>query len=95
MDTPYAQAAFSRYLPARLAGTASTREFRFATPEDVVLHKLDWYRQGGECSERQWSDVLGVVRVQATRLDRDYMREWAAKIGVDDLLVRLLAAAGA
>lgn len=94
-ETAYAKAAFSRYLPARLVGAGSTREFRFATPEDVVLHKLDWYRQGGECSERQWSDVLGVLRVQATRLDRAYMREWSSRLGVDDLLAKALAAATA
>lgn len=94
-DTPYAKASFARYRSARLVGAGSSREFRFATPEDVVLHKLDWYRKGGESSERQWSDVLGVLRVQATRLDRAYMREWSSRLGVDDLLAKALAAATA
>lgn len=92
-DTPYAKASFARYRSARLAGAGSIREFRFATPEDVVLHKLDWYRKGGESSERQWSDVLGVLRVQAAQLDRAYMQEWSSRLGVDDLLAKALAAA--
>lgn len=65
-----------------------------ASPEDVVLHKLKWYRKGGETSERQWLDVLGVLKVQADRLDRDYMRSWARRLGVEDLLERAVREAG-
>jgi hypothetical protein len=89
-DSPYARAAFARYTMAKLAGTSSDREFRFATPEDVVLHKLDWYRQGGETSERQWADVVSVMRIQVGRLDLDYMRQWAPSIDVADLLERVV-----
>ncbi len=35
-----------------------------ASPEDTVLAKLQWYRQGGGVSDRQWTDVLGVLKVQ-------------------------------
>jgi hypothetical protein len=41
---------------------------------------------GGEVSERQWSDVLGVLRVTGARLDQDYLRRAAALLGVEDLL---------
>lgn len=91
-DSPYARAAFGRHTLAKLVGTSSERLFRFATPEDVVLHKLDWYRQGGETSERQWSDILSVLRIQTGRLDLDYMRQWAPSIEVADLLDRVLRA---
>lgn len=90
-DTPFAQAAFSRFSLARIVGSDEPREFRFATPEDIVLHKLDWYQKGGETSDRQWLDVLGVLRVQLGKLDLGYMRHWASEIQVDDLLVRALA----
>lgn len=89
----YARAAFSRHVLARLAGSGSSREFRFATPEDIVLHKLDWYRKGGEISERQWLDILGILRIRANLLDLAYMRQWAPEIQVDDLLERALAEA--
>lgn len=36
---------------------------RFASPEDTLLHKLVWYKLGNEISDRQWGDILGVLRV--------------------------------
>jgi hypothetical protein len=63
---------------------------RFATAEDTLLYKLVWYRLGGEQSERQWSDVLGVIKVQAERLDRAYLRRWGKHLKVSDLLDRAL-----
>lgn len=61
-----------------------------ATAEDTVLRKLEWYRAGGETSERQWNDLRGVVRVSGDKLDRDYLQHWAKYLKVDDLLERLL-----
>lgn len=56
--------------------------------EDIVLSKLEWYRMGSEVSDRQWSDVLGVLKVQGSRLDRDYIHRMAVELGVADLLER-------
>jgi hypothetical protein len=63
-------------------------------PEDAVLSKLDWYRRGGEVSENQWRDVLGMLRQQAERLDVGYLRMWAGELGVADLLDRACREAG-
>jgi hypothetical protein len=57
-----------------------------------VLAKLEWFRRGGEVSERQWWDVVGVLRV-ARDADREYLRTWARALDVTDLLDRALAAA--
>jgi len=62
--------------------------------EDIVLAKLEWYRMGGEVSDRQWRDVLGVLKVQAGRLDQDYVRRMAVELDVTELLERAQEEAG-
>ena len=52
-----------------------------ASPEDTLLAKLEWYRRGGESSERQWSDILGLLRVRTGRLDLAYLADWASALG--------------
>jgi hypothetical protein len=61
-----------------------------SSPEDLVLRKLAWYRAGGHSSDRQWRDVLGVLKVQRGRLDLAHLRRWAGVLGVDELLERAL-----
>ncbi len=56
------------------------------SPEDVTLSKLEWYRMGDEVSDRQWRDILGVLKTRAGELDLDYLRKWAQELKVTDLL---------
>lgn len=60
------------------------------TPEDILLQKLRWYRLGGEVSDRQWRDVLGIIAVQDRALDDAYLRSGADLLAVTDLLDRAL-----
>jgi hypothetical protein len=71
-----------------------TRPFNIASPEGTILNKLEWYRMGGEVSDRQWNDILGVLKVQGTNLDMAYLQRWAADLSVTDLLERALVDAG-
>jgi hypothetical protein len=64
------------------------------TAEHTVLGKLEWYRRGGEVSERQWRDVLGVLRVRGDSLDQARLDTWALRLGVVDLLERARREAG-
>jgi hypothetical protein len=74
----------------RAVEVAPGRTLYVHPPEDILLQKLRWYRKGGETSERQWRDILGIIRVQAEQLDRDYLRVNAPVLGVPDLLARAL-----
>jgi hypothetical protein len=71
--------------------TGEPLELAVASPEDVILSKLRWFHKGGEVSEQQWNDVLGVIAVQADKLDLPYLREWAEYLGVLKLLERAVA----
>lgn len=65
-----------------------------ASPEDIIVQKLHWYRLGDHVSDRQWSDAMSVLKIRNRKLDLDYMRDLASEMGVEDLLVRALNEAG-
>lgn len=81
-----------RRIPVTFSSDPDSVTLFVDTAEDTVLRKLEWYRRGKESSERQWRDVVGIVETQGSRLDRDYLREWASNLGVSDLVERVLAA---
>ena len=87
--TPLDESALTRRLP--FSPRVGAAMLYVHTPEDVLLQKLRWYRKGGEVSDRQWRDVIGIVRVQGARLDRSYLTYGVALLGVTDLLERVLA----
>jgi hypothetical protein len=86
---PFDRSELSRKLRVRPGRT--DEEVFVASPEDTILRKLVWFRAGGETSETQWRDVLGVLRVSGPRLERAYLAVWATPLGVQDLLDRALA----
>lgn len=68
-------------------------EIAFTSPEDIVLQKLDWFRQGDEQMGQQLVDVVEVLRTQGERIDSTYLDQWAERIGVADLLARVRTSA--
>jgi hypothetical protein len=87
--TPLDEQQLKRRQPIRLG---SGQTVYVHPPEDILLQKLRWYRLGGEQSDRQWRDILGIVRVQGPRLDRGYLEANAPVLEVSDLLLRALDA---
>ena len=85
-DRPYDGVAFQRKRKDTLDEEQGAAEFYLASPEDIILNKLEWFQMGGKVSERQWHDVLGIMKVQRELMDKEYLRRWAAELGISDLL---------
>lgn len=88
-DRPFEQTQLENR-QAYLITTDPERSAYVASAEDTILAKLEWYRLGGEISDRQWQDVIGILRVQGDRLDVSYLREVATELKVLDLLMRAI-----
>ena len=87
--SPLDEQALNRRVRLQVA-TDPDRFLYVYTPEDILLQKLRWYRLGGEVSDRQWRDVLGIVAVQGRALDDSYLRGGADLLAVTDLVDRAL-----
>jgi hypothetical protein len=85
---PYDLEALRRAQPEAVESGPSARRFPVASAEDTVLAKLEWFRAGGEVSDRQWTDIVGVLRARGGDLDVGYLERWASILGVRDLLDR-------
>ncbi|MEI6045418.1 MAG: hypothetical protein WCS37_13805 [Chloroflexota bacterium] len=90
---PFDLLAFSRRQPSRV-DTANPKEYFLSSPEDILLHKLMWYEAGKRVSERQWLDVIGLLKVRGHTLDRTYLEEWAERLGITTLLREALTNGG-
>ena len=85
-DTPHEREVFRKKRKDTLDEEEGGNEFYLSSAEDIVLKKLEWFQLGGEVSEQQWRDVQGVLKIQGNLLDREYLRYWAAELGIGDLL---------
>lgn len=90
--------AFSRRAMAsrlvRVVSESPPLSLPVATAEDTVAHKLFWYRQADEASDKQWSDLVGVLKTMGRALDLARLRLACADLDVEDLVDRALGAAG-
>jgi hypothetical protein len=92
--SPWQRSQLARRRLERLPETVSPDPVYLSSAEDTVLAKLVWFEKGHRVSDRQWRDVLGVLRVQGPSLDMAYLQSWAEAQGVSDLLAQALRAAG-
>ena len=92
-DEPYQQNAIERKVKDRF-DEESNFEYYFSTPEDIIISKLQWFDQGNRVSERQWLDIIGVIKVQGKNLDFEYLEKWSKKLGIFNLLEKALNEGG-
>ncbi len=83
-DEPFDCSRFSRKYVEEVMGI----RLCISTPEDTILAKLRWAKLSGG-SEKQFTDALRVYEVQYEKLDMHYLRSWARKLNVQQLLERL------
>ena len=88
-DATFDREQLSRRRPTRIS-PESPQHVPVSSAEDLVLRKLAWYRAGGGVSDRQWRDVLGILKVQRGRLDPAYLQRWAESLGLTELLEHAL-----
>jgi hypothetical protein len=93
-DDAYGRRAMSSRL-LRIVSEDPAVSLPVATAEDTVAHKLYWYRLADERSEKQWRDLVGVLKTLAGEVDVERLRLACADLGVDDLVDAALIAAGA
>jgi hypothetical protein len=83
-DDPFDRTRFARRMSQDILGTTMV----VSRPEDTILQKLRWAALAGG-SEKQVGDALRVYELQFPGLDGPYLREWAVRLGVGDLLDRI------
>jgi hypothetical protein len=83
---PFDESEFSRRRPT--AVTASGQTLVVKVPEDTVLRKLLWFRDGGEVSEKQWRDIVSVLQLSGAQMDQTYLTSWASRLHLNELLER-------
>lgn len=92
--TEYQQTIFERISRKKLVDKDDVIEVFICAPEDVILTKLIWYIERGGTSEKQWNDILGVLKIQKNTLDIEYLLHWAEKLSAKFELDKALNDAG-
>lgn len=89
VDSPFNRLRFTR---ARRVRPAPEFDAAFSSAEDVVLKKMEAYREGG--SEKHLRDITGVLKISGKHLDRAYIGDWAERLGVLDIWREILRRTG-
>ncbi|MCY3017807.1 MAG: hypothetical protein NTW87_02080 [Planctomycetota bacterium] len=84
-DTPFARTEFSRRMQRPFPDAGGPLVW-VSSPEDIILHKLVWYADGGKVAQRQLQDAVGVLRTAGATLDQAYLTRWATILSVAELL---------
>src|SRR4028118_1730053 len=92
-DDPFSASVMSRRQLHPVSGLQEEGIYIYS-PEDIVLQKLSWHKLIPGGSQKQWRDVLGVLKVQGERLDLAYLNQWAVTLKLTDWLSGALLQSG-
>jgi len=79
-DTPFDSSRFSR---VRRIYPAETYQANFSAPEDVIIKKMEYYKEGG--SEKHLRDIAGILKISGQMVDREYIVGWAGHLGLTEI----------
>lgn len=79
-DTPFDRSLFRRI---RRISPADFYQANFASPEDVIIKKMEYYREGG--SEKHLRDITGILKISSKEIDQDYISEWVERLGLIEI----------
>ena len=79
-DVPFDESRFKR---GRRIHPAKSYGAEFASPEDVIIKKMEYYREGG--SEKHVRDITGILKVSAGEIDQEYIVKWAQRLGLEPI----------
>lgn len=79
-DTPFDSSRFRRILRIY---PAESFQANFSAPEDVIIKKMEFYREGG--SEKHLRDIAGILKISGDVVDQNYISEWAKRLGLTDI----------
>jgi hypothetical protein len=80
---PDSEFDLNRFSRARRIASSDAASAFFSSPEDVILSKMEFYKEGG--SEKHLRDITGILKVKGPEIDRDYISRWADRLGVADV----------
>jgi hypothetical protein len=78
----------SRFSRGRRIAVAEGREAVFASPEDVILKKMEYFKAGG--SDKHLRDIVGILKVSTEQMDRSYITLWAERLGLADIWIGIV-----
>ena len=79
-NTPFDSSRFRR---VQRIHPAELYQANFAAPEDVIIKKMEYYREGG--SEKHLRDIAGILKISGELVDRDYITDWARRLGLNEI----------
>ncbi len=83
-STPFNESRFAR---ARWIQAEEDLKVCFASPEDAIIKKMEFYRLGG--SEKHLRDITGVLAISRDQLDLAYVDRWVREMGMADLWIAI------